>query len=282
MSYFTETLYDSVAQQIRIDRLYYEARTEHQHLMIFHNACLGRVMTLDGVVQTTEADEFIYHEMLTHVPMFGHGAVRDVLIIGGGDGGMLREALRHTGVRATLVEIDAAVIEMAREYLPNHSAGAFDDARAEIVITDGFAYVADSERQFDVIISDSTDPIGPAETLFSADFYRHCAERLRPGGVLVTQNGVPFYQPEELADTWRRLGRVFSDRAFYIAAVPTYAGGHMAFGWGSDDPGVRQVPVDELWRRFNDAGLQMRYYDPDVHAAAFALPRFMRASLESS
>jgi spermidine synthase len=175
MKHFKETLYDSIAQEFRIDKLYFESTTGKQHLMIFHNAVLGRVMTLDGVVQTTEADEFIYHEMMAHVPIFAHGAAKRVLIIGGGDGGMLREVVRHAGVeRIVQVEIDAKVVEMAKTYLPNHSQGAFDDDRVEIVIADGLEYVRDTAERFDVIISDSTDPIGPGEALFTENFYSHC------------------------------------------------------------------------------------------------------------
>ncbi len=280
MKHFKETLYDSISQEIRIDRMYHEARTAHQHLMIFHNARLGRVMTLDGIVQTTEADEFIYHEMMAHVPILAHGAVETVLIIGGGDGGMLREVLRHPGLAVTQVEIDRSVIDMAREYLPNHSAGAFDDPRAQIVIDDGLHYLATSGDRFDVIISDSTDPIGPGESLFSAEFYRHCAAALKPGGVLVAQNGVPFYQIDELIDTYQRMAGVFADRGFYLAPVPTYAGGHMAFAWATDDPVLREVSVAVLRERLQRAGFKPRYYTPEVHRAAFALPQFVLDALE--
>ena len=138
MKQFQETLYDALAQTFRIDKLYYEQKTSHQHLMIFHNAFLGRVMTLDGIVQTTEKDEFIYHDMMAHVPILAHGSASRVLIIGGGDGGMLREVCRHQSIDSvTMVEIDQAVIDMAKEYLPNHSAGAFDDPRLNLVIADG-------------------------------------------------------------------------------------------------------------------------------------------------
>ncbi|MEO0974956.1 MAG: polyamine aminopropyltransferase, partial [Pseudomonadota bacterium] len=175
MKTFRETLYDAVSQELRIDKLYFENSTGQQHLMIFHNALLGRVMTLDGVVQTTEADEFIYHEMLTHVPILAHGNARSVLIVGGGDGGMLREVCKHQSVEHVVqVEIDAKVVEMAREYLPKHSDGAYDDPRLELVIGDGLDYVRNTDARFDVIISDSTDPIGPGEALFTEHFYAAC------------------------------------------------------------------------------------------------------------
>ena len=275
MKFFKETLYDSICQEIRIDKLYFESRTEHQHLMIFHNARLGRVMTLDGVVQTTEADEFIYHEMMAHVPLLAHGKAQRVLIIGGGDGGMLREVLRHDIERVTQVEIDHTVIDMAREHLPNHSAGAFDDPRLDLVIGDGLDFVRDTEDLFDVIITDSTDPIGPGEALFTEDFYAAAGDCLTLGGILVTQNGVPFMQPDELKTTARRMGPHFADTGFYCAPVPTYYGGFMAFGWASDNQELRETSLGELQRRYHHAGIKTRYYSPAIHQAAFALPQYM-------
>ncbi|MEW7978245.1 MAG: polyamine aminopropyltransferase [Candidatus Sedimenticola endophacoides] len=277
---FNETLYDALNQSFRIDKLYFEQKTGHQHLMIFHNAFLGRVMTLDGIVQTTERDEFIYHEMMAHVPLFAHGAPRRVLIIGGGDGGMLREVIKHTAVeQVTMVEIDGAVVEMAKTYLPKHSQGAFDDPRLNLVIADGMDFVRQSDERFDVIISDSTDPIGPGEVLFTDDFYAQCKRILNPGGVMATQNGVPFFQIDEVRDTARRMGRHFTDQTFYSAAVPTYYGGVMTFAWGSNDPGLRALDADTLRRRFQDAAIDTRYYTPEIHQASFALPRYVSAAL---
>lgn len=275
MKYFEETLYDAVCQQFRIDKLYYESKTEHQHLMIFHNAQLGRVMTLDGVVQTTEADEFVYHEMMTHVPLLAHGSAKRVLIVGGGDGGILRELLRHSVDHVSQVEIDKAVVDMAIEYLPNHSTGAYDDPRLNLVIADGMEFVRDSSDKFDVIIVDSTDPIGPGEVLFSSDFYGHAKRRLTEGGVIVTQNGVPFFQPDELKTTYQRLQHRFLDASFYCAPVPTYYGGFMSFGWATDNVQLRNTPVEKLQARFEATGLTCRYYNPPIHRASFALPQYM-------
>jgi spermidine synthase len=276
MKLFTETLYDAFGQSFRIDKVYFENKTEHQHLMIFHNAALGRVMVLDGVVQTTEKDEFVYHEMMAHVPLFAHGNAKQVLIVGGGDGGMLREVLKHQTVeQVTMVEIDNAVIEMAKQYLPNHSRGAFDDPRANIVIADGMDFVRDTEQTFDVIISDSTDPIGPGEILFTNDFYAQCQRILNPGGVVVTQNGVAFFQLDEVKTTSSRLSRHFSDATFYSAAVPTYYGGIMTFAWGSNEPALRDVAVATLQQRFDESGISTRYYTPEIHKASFALPKYL-------
>jgi spermidine synthase len=280
MAEFTETLFDAWSQQLRVDELLFDSETEHQRLVIFRNATFGRVMALDGIVQTTEKDEFIYHEMLAHVPILAHGDVRRVLIIGGGDGGMLREVCKHERVEAiTQVEIDQAVVDLCRQYLPNHSAGAYDDARLNLVIADGLGFVQTTDEGFDVIISDSTDPIGPGESLFSGRFYAACRRCLNPGGVLVTQNGVVFTQMDEVAATARHLDQIFQDWHFYAAAVPTYVGGIMAFGWASEDKTRRQQPLDTLARRFELAGIKTRYYTPEIHGAAFALPRYMLSAI---
>ncbi|MCC6006832.1 MAG: polyamine aminopropyltransferase [Rhodobacteraceae bacterium] len=270
-----EHLHQDYRQSLRVDRLIYDSETDHQRLRVFENARFGRVLTLDGVVQTTEGDEFIYHEMLTHVPILAHGSARRVLIIGGGDGGMAREVLRHPDVaHVTMVEIDAGVVEFSRRYLPSLSAGAFDDPRLELVIDDGAAFMRGEGPLFDVIIVDSTDPVGPGEVLFTDTFYGHARARLAKGGILVTQNGVPFMQGGELTNTMRAFRALFSDWGCYLASIPTYAGGPMAFGWGTDGT-ARQTDVAELSRRMAAAALSPRYYTPEVHKAAFALPGYV-------
>ena len=276
MSDFVETLYDSYGQAFRIDEPLYDVKTDHQHLLIFHNAAFGRVLALDGIVQTTEKDEFIYHEMLTHVPILAHGDAKKVLIVGGGDGAMLREVTRHRHVeQVTQVEVDQQVIELCRQYLPGHSRGAYEDSRTNIVIDDGLHYVCTTPERFDVIISDSTDPIGPGEALFREDFYCACKGCLNTGGLLVTQNGVAFMQPDEVKTTAQRLDRVFEDWHFYCAAVPTYIGGIMTFGWATDDRALRRIGIETLRQRYLKSGIRTGYYNPEVHFAAFALPQFV-------
>lgn len=273
---WTETLYDSYGQEFSADKVLFESKTEHQHLIIFQNATFGRIMALDGVVQTTEKDEFIYHEMMAHVPCFAHGNPRRVLIVGGGDGGMLREVCRHRSVESvTQVEIDQAVIDMAKQYLPNHSQGAFDDPRLNLVIDDGLEFVKKTSERFDVIISDSTDPIGPGEVLFTDDFYAGCKKCLNDGGVLATQNGVAFLQLDEVRTTARRLKPLFGDSWFYGASVPTYIGGIMTFAWATDDAGLRKIPLAELEDRFRRADIRTRYYNPEIHVSAFAMPQYI-------
>lgn len=281
MKSFTESLSDGYGQTLSVDSLLFEQHTDHQHLIIFENRFFGRVMALDGIVQTTERDEFIYHEMMVHVPMLAHGHVRRVLIIGGGDGGILREVLKHSQVEQVVqVEIDRAVIDLCRTYLPNHSAGAFDDARVEVKIADGVEYVCHAKAdQFDVIISDCTDPIGPGEVLFSSEFYAGCKRLMCPQGIFVAQNGVVFMQPDELINTANRLSPYFCDTRFYTVAVPTYVGGVMALAWGCDDAGSAQLNNTTINQRFITAQINCRYYTPAVHMAAFALPAYIQQLL---
>ena len=282
MKTYTETLYDSYGQEFSVDKVYFENKTDHQHLIIFENAKFGRVMALDGIIQTTEADEFIYHEMLTHVPLLAHGNVKRVLIIGGGDGGMLREVCKHASIEhITQVEIDDQVVEMCKEFLPKHSAGAYDDPRVNIVIDDGANFVRTCTEKFDVIISDSTDPIGPGDVLFTSDFYENCKNCLAEDGILVTQNGVAFMQLDEVTTTAKRLKPYFSDQSFYCAAVPTYIGGVMTFAWATDNKTYRTLNDNVIKQRFNTADITCRYYNPAIHAASFALPQYIVNALES-
>ena len=273
---FTETLYQGWQTDYRCDEVYFDSATDHQRLVIFKNPIFGRMMMLDGVTQTTEADEFIYHEMLAHLPILAHGDAKKVLIIGGGDGGMLREVLRHTSVElCTMVEIDPSVVELSKQYLPNHSAGAFDDPRTHLVFDDGAAFVKNPPHTYDVMIVDSTDPIGPGEVLFQDTFYANARRCLNPGGILVTQNGVPFMQPDELKNTVTHLKHLFADASCYLATIPTYVGGPMAMGWATDNAELRHIDLDVLDARFKSAEIKTRYYAPAVHKAAFALPGYV-------
>ncbi|MBY6161222.1 polyamine aminopropyltransferase [Mameliella alba] len=270
-----EQLHRHYAQGFTVDKLLYDSETDHQRLRVFENGSFGRILTLDDVIQTTEGDNFIYHEMLTHVPILAHGAARRVCIVGGGDGGMAREVLKHSSVNhVTMVEIDAGVVEFSKEYLPMLSQGAFDDPRLELVIADGAEFIKTTQGGYDVIIVDSTDPIGPGEVLFTDTFYGHAKRALTPGGILVTQNGVPFMQGDELTNTMRAFKALFADASCYMASVPTYAGGPMAFGWGTDSE-ARQVSLPDLHARFAASRLAPDYYTPEVHKAAFALPGYV-------
>lgn len=279
---FEEVLYErylpkGYAQAFQNTKTLFHEKTDFQELIIFENPTFGRVMALDGIIQVTEGDEYVYHEMMVHVPLLAHGAARRVLIIGGGDGGILREVLRHPVVeKATMVEIDRTVVDLCIKYMPSISDGAFDNPRSDLIITDGLKFVEETNERFDVIIVDSTDPIGPGESLFTQSFYSNCKRCLSEGGVLVNQNGVPFFQPEEVTETHAKLSSLFKDAAFYTAAVPTYVGGLMTLGWGTDNVELRQLDGQTIAERFAATGLSTRYYTPAVHVAAFSLPAFIR------
>ena len=274
--WFTETLHGNIRSSYEIAEVLFDSATPHQRLIVADSLRFGRMVALDGATQLTMADEPAYHEMLAHVPILAHGKVEDVLIIGGGDGGMAEEVLKHSGVRRlVMVEIDAGVIDFAKAHLGDLHRGCFDDPRVELVIADGKYYAATARDRFDFAIVDSTDPVGPGEVLFTREFYGDCKRLLKPGGVLVTQNGVPFLQPDELRNTVFNFAQLFADAGCYLTVVPTYVGGFMALGWGTDEKSLRGVSLAELKLRFEAAGLATRYYTPEVHQAAFALPRFI-------
>ena len=243
MRWFDELLYSDRSslgyiQRFRVDKVLKEIKTKRQHVLIFETPYFGRVLVIYGVVQTTEKDEFSYHEMLSHVPILAYGKVKSVLIVGGGDGGVLKQVLRHRGVTIVIVvEIDETVIELCEEYLPLISEGAFKNPRTNLVIDDGFSDLAKTTDSYDVIIVDSTDPFGPGEALFTEQFYNNCHSRLKMNGILVSQNGVPFSQngvpftqEQEFVSSYNRLQNIFKDTTFYLTVVPTYVGGYMALG----------------------------------------------------
>jgi spermidine synthase len=282
MTWLPETLYPGWQQSFRITKEVARETSAFQDIVIVETEFHGRVMFLDGVVQITEADEFTYQEMIAHVPLIQHGSASRVLIIGAGDGGVLRRVLQHRNVeRVVMVEIDGSVIRLAREHLPGIGGAAWNDPRAQVIVGDGIAYVAEAETaSFDVLIVDSTDPAGPGEVLFSEAFYRDCARVLAPGGLLVNQCGVPFMQSEELRDTSKLRATVFPHVSAYVAAVPTYVGGFMALGIAADKPLVA-LSVDQVTQRASDAGIlgQTDYWSPAVHNAAFALPPYISRAL---
>jgi spermidine synthase len=276
---FDECLHSGVNLALEVGEVYYRDKTEHQDLMIFENPRFGRVMSLDGAIQTTEHDEFIYHEMFAHVPLLAHGNVSRVLIVGGGDGGAACQVLKHPTVEATLVDIDRTVIDLSIEHMPTVSDGAFTNPRLNVVIADGCKFVKDTSDKWDVIIIDSTDPHGPGEVLFTSEFYADCKSCLTDGGIIVTQNGVPYVQAEELRTSYDRLGALFNDTSFYMATIPSYVGGPLAFGWATDNRDLRKVDLATLATRYLDADIQTDYYSPEVHQASFVLPFYVQKIL---
>jgi spermidine synthase len=274
-----ETLFDDLGFRMtfEVERVIHEMQTEHQHLVLFEHPFFGKMLMLDGATQVTTKDEFVYHEMMTHVPILAHGHAEEVLIVGGGDCGIAEEVLKHKSVRRlTQVEIDASVVEFAREHFPEFTKPVLGNARFDLVIDDGMKYVARTDRRFDVIIVDSTDPIGPGKVLFSQKFYAACKRCMTAGAVLVAQRGVPIFQSGELTAGTRKFRKLFADGYCYVAAIPTYVGGHMAMGWATDNVKLRHATVRTIAARYDKAGrFPTKYWTPEVHVAAFALPRFI-------
>ena len=251
--------------------------TPYQKLQILESRHFGRMLILDSCVMLTERDEFIYHEMITHPAVFAHQSPRSLLVIGGGDGGTLREAARHPSLeRLVLCEIDEAVIQASREYFPGVAKG-FDDPRVELVVGDAIEYVKGHKNEFDVIIIDSADPIGPGVGLFQAEFYQHVHNALRPGGVMTAQGESPYLHRKTVRDMHKALRSVFGASALYSAFIPTYPSGWWSFAFASK--GVDACSAEAI-SRIEAAGFQTRYHTAAVQRAAFVLPPVVSELLE--
>jgi spermidine synthase len=272
--WFSENEDHGVGLRVKVEHVLYEGRTSFQDMIIFESSTFGRVLALDGVIQTSERDEFIYHEMIVHVPIFAHGSARRILIVGGGDGGALREVLKHDVEQVVVVDIDSEVVSLCRRFMPALSAGAFDDPRTRLIINDAASFVAECRDRYDVILVDSTDPVptGPGQVLFAGDFYANCWRLLSSNGIMVAQYGIPFLHLDALRNGRMKLAAIFPDVAFYIVAVPLFVGGYMAFAWAATDPMLRAQSGEALRRRFVESGIATRWYSPEFHKACFLLP----------
>ena len=276
--WFTERHTPNVNFSIKVDRQIYSGRSEFQRIDVFESDEFGRFLTLDGYMMLTEKDEFIYHEMITHVPMAVHPNVRDVLVIGAGDGGVIRELARYDGIQhIDLVEIDELVVEVCKRYLPK-TACRLDDPRVHAHYEDGVRFVRSCENQYDLIIVDSTDPFGPGEGLFTREFYGSCYKALREDGIMVNQHESPFYKEDAAAmqQAHRRIAQSFPVCRVYQAHIPTYPSGHWLFGFASK----KYHPVYDLnAAAWNLRGISTGYYNTKLHAGAFALPNYVERLL---
>lgn len=281
MERFGERVADGFEHVFHGDALY-AGRSPFQKIDVYENAHFGRVLTLDDTLQTTERDEFCYHEMLVHPSLCSLGRVGRVLIIGGGDGGTLRHALMHDPDEVVMCEIDDEVVRVSRDLLPMISAGAFDDPRSRLVIGDGAAFVAEHEDAFDAIIVDSTDPVGAAAVLFSPGFYAACLRALTPKGVFISQTGSPMYQGEELKVALRNMAGVFPVTQTYLGFVPTYPGVLWSFTAGSSSLRLSDTSVADVAARLDTRRIVTRFFSPDVHASSFVLPAFVRGYVETA
>ena len=279
--WFKEQVTDEIGHSLRIDKILFEGEVDHQHLIVFENEVFGRLFALEGFIQVSTRDEFIYHEMLVHVPLFAHGNAKRVLVIGGGDGGAIREVFRHQTVEhCTMVEIEGSVVDFSKEWFPTISDGAFDDPRLNLVIADGAKFVKDTDEKFDVILVDSTDPVGPGKVLFTEEFYRDCRSCLTEEGIMITQCGLPFLQPNELRTAYLNQKASFEAPTFYSIAVPAYSGGIMTLGFAR--AGGENPDLETLSERVKSANIHpFRYYSAAAHQGAFALPAYISHILDT-
>jgi spermidine synthase len=279
--WFAEPPYAGIQQRYRVLARLHAQQTPWQSLEVLDLEGPGRTLILAGTLQTSLGEEFTYHEPLVHIPMFAHANPHRVLIIGGGDGGALRHVLLHPSVdRALEVEIDEAVVEASLRFLPEISRGAYTDKRAELKIGDGARFLAETSERFDVILVDSTDPVGPAAALISDEFLHNARRALAPGGLLAMQSGSPVSQPIEWFSTVRAFKRVFPHVKPYLGYVPIYPA--MLWSWvvGSDE--IDPASIDEVSTRTRLDGMrsELRIYNTAMHRAAFALPTFVQALLQ--
>lgn len=277
--WFTENHTKNVRLSIKVDKQLYSERSEFQQIDIFESPEFGRFLTLDGYMMLTQKDEFIYHEMMVHVPMSVHKNVKNVLVIGGGDGGTVRELVRYKEIeRIDLVEIDELVVEACRKYLPQTACG-FEDARVNTYYEDGLKYVRKYENEYDLILVDSTDPFGPGEGLFTKEFYGNCYKALKEDGIMVNQHESPFYKEDAVAmqRAHKRIVESFPISKVYQAHIPTYPSGHWLFGFASK----KYHPIHDMdVAKWKGLGLKTKYYNEQLHAGAFALPNYVEEMLE--
>lgn len=272
--WFTEKQTTSFGITAKVNQTLAALKTDFQELQMLETEEWGNMLVLDDMVMTTEKDEFVYHEMVAHVPLFTHPNPKRVLVVGGGDGGVIREVLKHQSVeKATLVDIDGKVIEYSKKFLPS-IAGSLEDSRVEVLVDDGFMYIAKSNREFDVIMVDSTEPVGPAVNLFSQGFYAGISRALKDDGIFVAQTDNPWFKADLIHQVFHDVKDIFPVTKLYTANIPTYPSGLWTFTMGSKIHNPLKVKNE----RFTE--IETKYYTPELHFASFALPKFVKELTE--
>ena len=277
--WFSENHTPDVKLSLRLDRHLYSVQSDYQQIDVFESREFGRVLALDGNIMLTERDEFIYDEMMAHVPMAVHPGIRNVLVIGAGDGGVIKELTRYDRIESIdLVEMDPLVLDVCRKYLPGNAC-RLDDERVHIYTGNGLKFIRRCENKYDLIVVDSTDPFGPSEGLFTKEFYGNCYKALRDDGIMVNQQGSPFYAEDANAmqRSHKRIAETFPISRVFQAHIPTYAAGYWLFGFASK----KYHPIDDLNKdAWNALGLKTRYYTTRLHIGAFYLPAFLEEFLK--
>ncbi len=274
-----ETLHDDIRISLR-GKLLHQKKTPFQDVRIYDTDCFGKLLLIDGAIQTTQKDEFIYHEMITHPALLLHPKPENILVIGGGDGGVLREVLKHKIKKVTLVEIDRQVIAFSRQYLPFISKGAFKDARVAIVIKDGARFICETKEKFDVVIVDSPDPVGVARVLFSRKFYKDIYAVLKDNGVMIRHTGSTMTQEGVLKQNYKVLKQIFPHLAVLMTAIPTYIGGFFSFTIASKCRDPHKVPYQMVLKKYTGLDLQTKYYNPRIHFASMQVPNYINKELK--
>lgn len=283
--WFKEELYSDYRQLIKVSKIFAQKITKDkrgnplQKLLILETPRFGKVLILDEIVQLTEADEKYYHEPFAHIPLLTCPDPKNILIIGGGDGGILREVVKHKVVSIDLVDIDGEVIKFTRRHMPDFARKAWQDPRLKIHIEDGAKFVKDDKKKFDVIIIDSPDPIGPAKSLFQAGFYSDCKKILSPEGIIMRQTGSPFLQRSELPSNFRQMKKIFPEVQVFLTAVPTYIGGYFTFVAASFKKNIFEESLIEIRQRFDKLNLKTKWYNSQMHKSSMVLPNELRESL---
>lgn len=278
--WFSEAHTPNVKISIKVEEQLYGGKSKFQKIAVFNSREFGRILTLDGYIMLTEKDEFIYHEMIVHVPMAVHPNVKKVLVIGAGDGGTIRELLRYDSIECIdMVEIDELVVQVCSQFLPQTASGLSDE-RVHIFYEDGVRFVRSKEDEYDLIIVDSTDPFGPGEGLFTKEFYGSCYQALKEDGIMVNQHESPFYEADANAckRAHKRIVDSFPISRVYQAHIPTYPSGHWLFGFASK----KYHPVDDMRiEEWKELGIETKYYTPKLHQGAFCLPAYVENLLKS-
>ena len=277
--WFSEPHTKNVKLSVKVEKQLYCEQSRYQRIDILETAEFGKVLVLDGYLMLTEKDEFIYHEMITHVPMAVNPNIKNVLVIGAGDGGTIRELTRYDSLEnIDMVEIDEMVVEACRSYLPQ-TASQLTDSRVHIFYTDGLKYVRTCHNEYDLIIVDSTDPFGPGEGLFTREFYGNCYKALKEDGILINQHESPFYKEDakSMQRAHRNIKASFPISMVYQFHLPTYPSGHWFFGFASK----KYHPITDFDEKYwNEQGLQTRYYNTNLHKGAFYIPNYVKELLE--
>tara|TARA_B100000427_G_scaffold42011_1_gene30677 strand:+ start:5129 stop:5971 length:843 start_codon:yes stop_codon:yes gene_type:complete len=278
MKKFTEELYKKYNQNITIEKIITSQNSKFQNILIFDSKYFGRILTLDKVIQITEFDHFYYSEMLSHIPIITHGKVKRVLIIGGGDGAIAHEVLKHNSIKEVFIcEIDQEVINLSVKYLKKINFGSLKNPKVKIIIEDASQFIKKNnfKNYFDLIIADRPDPIGPGKNLFKIKFYKDIKNALSNSGIAVFQNGVPFFQKKELKDTMKHLKSTFNYSGVYLTVVPTYIGGYMALTWSSNAIDIsKKINIDKHSKVINK--LNTQYYTKEIHYTSFILPKWIK------